>query len=265
MKIAITSMGPTLDDRVEARFGRCPYFVIIDTESMRFEAIENPNTALGGGAGIQSAQLMAEKDVRAILTGNCGPNAFQVFRAAGVEVIVGMSGLVRDVVDRFKRGEFSTTAEANVPSHFGMGASSPVSGQGMGGMGSGRGMGGGRGMGRGMGMGMGRMPEAGSPVHPPVSPEEDLESLRAQTRALEEQLKLIHDRIAGSTDPNFSPKLIAVVDLMKCTGCGLCVDPCPTRAITINEQAEILASRCNGCALCLAACPEDALSIRARR
>jgi len=117
-------------------------------------------------------------------------------------------------------------------------------------------------MGRGMGMGI--MPGAESTAHSPVSPEEDLESLRARTRALEEQLKLILDRLAGSADPNSAPKLIAVVDLMKCTGCGLCVDPCPTRAITINEQAEILASRCSGCALCLAACPEDALSIRTR-
>ena len=119
--------------------------------------------------------------------------------------------------------------------------------------------------GMGSGRGMGRIPGGERTVNPPVSPEEDLESLRARTRALEEQLKMIHDRLAGSGDAPTAPGLIAVVDLMKCTGCGLCVDPCPTRAITINEQAEILASRCNGCALCLTACPEDALSIRARR
>ena len=79
MKIAVTSTGPGLDDNVEARFGRCPYFLIIDIDTMQLEAIENPNTALGGGAGIQSAQLMSEKGVTTVLTGNRGPNAFNVF------------------------------------------------------------------------------------------------------------------------------------------------------------------------------------------
>jgi predicted Fe-Mo cluster-binding NifX family protein len=67
MKIAVTSTGSTLDDNVEARFGRCAHFVIIDTDTMQYEAIENPNIALGGGAGIQSAQLMSEKGVTTVL------------------------------------------------------------------------------------------------------------------------------------------------------------------------------------------------------
>ena len=76
MKIAVTSTGPTLDDSVEARFGRCAYFLVVDTDTMQCEPIENPNIALGGGAGIQSAQLMSEKGVTTVLTGHCGPNAF---------------------------------------------------------------------------------------------------------------------------------------------------------------------------------------------
>ncbi|HPQ41169.1 MAG TPA: NifB/NifX family molybdenum-iron cluster-binding protein, partial [bacterium] len=74
MKIAVTSTGTTLDDRVDPRFGRCPYFLVIDTETLEAETLENPNVALGGGAGIQSAQAMAQRDVKAVLTGNCGPN-----------------------------------------------------------------------------------------------------------------------------------------------------------------------------------------------
>ena len=98
MKIAITSTGATLDDQVEARFGRCPCFLIVDTDSMALEAIENPNVAAGGGAGVQSAQLMADKGVKTVLTGNCGPNAFQVFGAAGIQVIVGVSGSLDSVI-----------------------------------------------------------------------------------------------------------------------------------------------------------------------
>ncbi|MEA1935208.1 MAG: NifB/NifX family molybdenum-iron cluster-binding protein [Thermodesulfobacteriota bacterium] len=172
MKVAVTSMGPSLDDQVEARFGRCPYFLIIDPETMEFEALENPNIAVGGGAGIQSAQLMAERGIQIVLTGNCGPNAFQTFGAAGVQVIVGVSGPVRQAVEQFKAGAFTEAGQASVESHFGVGAGAPgyqtvppQSGYGAGmgggrgtGMGRGMGMGGGQGtgMGRGMGMGGGR-------------------------------------------------------------------------------------------------------------
>ena len=166
MKIAVTSTGPSLDDNVEARFGRCAYFLIIDTDTMQYEAIENPNIALGGGAGIQSAQLMSEKGVTTVLTGNCGPNAFNVFGQAGIQVIVGVSGVVRNAVEQFKTGTFSSASGPNVASHFGMGAATsgptatkqPITGP----MGQGQGaamdlgMGGGRGMGRGKGRGMGR-------------------------------------------------------------------------------------------------------------
>ena len=166
MKIAVTSTGPSLDDNVEARFGRCAYFLIIDTDTMQYEAIENPNIALGGGAGIQSAQLMSEKGVTTVLTGNCGPNAFNVFGQAGIQVIVGVSGIVRDTVEQFKTGAFSSASGPNVASHFGMNTATsgpqatnqPITspmGQGQGAA-MGLGMGGGRGMGRGKGRGMGR-------------------------------------------------------------------------------------------------------------
>jgi len=162
MRIAITASGSTLDADLDPRFGRCAYFLIVDTETLAFEAVENPNVALGGGAGIQSAQLMAGKDVKFVLTGNCGPNAHETLSAAGIAVILGCSGTARDVVERFKAGQFDIATEANVADHAGMAdAPSPSAGQRMVGdePGMGRGLGaggGGRGMGRGMGKGMGR-------------------------------------------------------------------------------------------------------------
>ncbi|HUU19461.1 MAG TPA: NifB/NifX family molybdenum-iron cluster-binding protein [Sedimentisphaerales bacterium] len=155
MKIAVTSTGPTLDDNVEARFGRCPYFLIIDTDTMQYEAIENPNIALGGGAGIQSAQLMSEKGVIAVLTGNCGPNAFNVFDQAGIQIIVNVTGPVRNAVEQFKAGTFSSASGPNVASHFGMNVATGQTTTGSMGQGGGMGLGtgGGRGMVRSDGMG----------------------------------------------------------------------------------------------------------------
>lgn len=183
MRIAVTSTGPTLDDTVEERFGRCPYFLIIDPDTLEFEPFENPNIALGGGAGIQSAQLMANKGVSVVLTGNCGPNAFQTFGAAGVQVITGVSGQVRQAIEQYKSGALSSTAGPNVQSHFGMGMG--------GGMGRGRGMGMSRG--RGMGGGMSGTAWGGSsqPKSVPLSKEEELKKLKDQANELHKQIEAI--------------------------------------------------------------------------
>ena len=144
MKVAVSSSGRDLDAQLDPRFGRCSYFLIIDTQDMSFEVFENENAALGGGAGIQSAQFVASKGAKALITGNCGPNAMQTFSAAGIQVYVGQSGSAKDIVDKYKNGELTPTSQANASPHAGMGGM---------GMGRGKGMGRGRGMGQGGGMG----------------------------------------------------------------------------------------------------------------
>ncbi|MBW2595312.1 MAG: DUF5320 family protein [Deltaproteobacteria bacterium] len=191
MKIAVTATGPSLDDQVEARFGRTPYYLFIDSETMKFEAIQNPNVAAGGGAGIQSAQLMVDHGVKYVLTGNCGPNASQVFGAAGIQVVVGVTGIIRQAIEQFKAGTFVASSQPNVASHFGMGG-----GRGMG-MGGGRGMGGGgQGMGRGMGAGQTSGPGIFSPQGE-VTDEEGLDVLKEQARILQEQLNHIERQIGA--------------------------------------------------------------------
>jgi predicted Fe-Mo cluster-binding NifX family protein len=146
MRIAITSVGKELDSNLDPRFGRCSYFLVIETDDLSFEVFENENAALGGGAGIQSAQFVASKGAQAVITGNCGPNALQTFTAAGVQVYVGQAGPIKDIVNKYKNGELTPTTEANAPLHAGAGGM---------GMGRGKGMGRGREMGGGGGGGMG--------------------------------------------------------------------------------------------------------------
>lgn len=187
MQIAITTVGPSLDDQVEARFGRAPYYLFVDTETMKFEAVQNPNVAAGGGAGIQSAQLMSDHGVKVVLTGNCGPNAFQVFGASGIEVIVGVSGIARQAVERFKTGVFTVSNQPNVKSHFGMGG-----GRGMG-MGGGRGIG--MGGGRGMGMAGGKLGFPGVAPQSEIQGKDDVNALKEEARLLEERLQDIKRRL----------------------------------------------------------------------
>ncbi|MBW1695842.1 MAG: NifB/NifX family molybdenum-iron cluster-binding protein [Deltaproteobacteria bacterium] len=119
MKIAVSAAGKDLEAAVDPRFGRCAVFLIVDTEDMSFEVFPNDSRTLGGGAGIQSAQFISSKGTEVVITGNCGPNAMRTLSAAGIKVILGQDGTVREAIEKFKKGELKFSAEPNVPPHFG--------------------------------------------------------------------------------------------------------------------------------------------------
>jgi len=120
MKVIVSSQGDTLDSQVDPRFGRSQYFIVVDVDTLDFSVINNSNVNASGGAGIQAGQLAAENQVKSVLTGNVGPNAFQTLQAAGIEVITGVSGTVKEAVERYKKGEFKSTQKPSVTSKFGV-------------------------------------------------------------------------------------------------------------------------------------------------
>jgi predicted Fe-Mo cluster-binding NifX family protein len=120
MKICLTARGDNLDAQLDPRFGRCEYFIFVDPDTFEFEAVRNPNTDGAGGVGIKSSQLVANKDVQAVITGNVGPNAFQVLSATGIEVITELSGTVREAIERYKKGEVKPAQTPNVETKFGL-------------------------------------------------------------------------------------------------------------------------------------------------
>jgi len=121
MKIAITSTGKTLESEVDPRFGRAACFIIIDTETMEFEPVENANIAVGGGAGVSSAKAVLDAGAQAVLTGNCGPNAERTLTAAGIKIYTGVSGKASEAIELFKSGKLTEASGPNVQSHFGTG------------------------------------------------------------------------------------------------------------------------------------------------
>jgi predicted Fe-Mo cluster-binding NifX family protein len=119
MKIAVSANGKNLDAPLDTRFGRTAYFVIVDPDTLAFEAVENRQSLnLPQGAGIQAAKTVLQHEAGAVITGNCGPKAFKVLEAAGVKVYVGAAGPVRDIVDQFKNGELSESHGPNVEGHW---------------------------------------------------------------------------------------------------------------------------------------------------
>ncbi|MBN1960102.1 MAG: NifB/NifX family molybdenum-iron cluster-binding protein [Deltaproteobacteria bacterium] len=120
MKIAVTATAPTLDATIDPRFGRCSYFIIIETNDMSFEAIENTSVSSSGGAGIQAAQTIAIKGAKLLITGNIGPNAYKTLNAANIDVIASCNGIVSEAIANYQAGVLKATTSANVESHAGI-------------------------------------------------------------------------------------------------------------------------------------------------
>jgi len=117
MKIAVSSKEKSLISEVSDVFGRSPYFIIVeieDGEIKRTEIIENKSTEQMSGAGISAAQLMAEKNVNAVITGNVGPRAFDVLNQFNIGIYVG-DGMIKKVLQEFIDGKLKKTKEGKCP------------------------------------------------------------------------------------------------------------------------------------------------------
>ncbi len=162
MKVVVSSQGESLDALASPVFGRCPTYLFVDTATMEFEALPNPAVSQGGGAGIQAAQFVVNEGAQAVLTGNLGPNAFDVLQAAGVPSYLAIEGTVRQAVEAYNAGQLEPLAGANVAAHAGMGR----------------------------GRGLGRGPQATTPGQPRIqaSSKSELAELRETLKGLRQQL-----------------------------------------------------------------------------
>lgn len=151
MIVAVSANGEGLEAPISPIFGRCPVYVIVDTDTWAARSLPNPAASASGGAGIQAAQFVIDQCVQALVAGNVGPNAMQVLQASGIAVYTYAGGTVQEAVEALLAGDLARTTQATTGIHAGM----P-------GMGAGRrGAGGGGGAGRGGGIGGGRGGRAG--------------------------------------------------------------------------------------------------------
>lgn len=183
--VAATVAGG-LEDQVSQVFGRTPTFTVVEVEDgkiSRASVIPNPYGNVPSGAGIQAAQLVAEKSPRAAFAGDFGPNVAGVLSQAGIEMIPVSGITVRQAVEQYLSGRLAPMSGAYAGPGFG-----PGMGRGMG-----RGMGYGAGMGRGMGRGMGGFGTwgfgpGGYPPQAGFASPEDVTALRERIGRLEAEL-----------------------------------------------------------------------------
>lgn len=120
MKICVTSKGKNLDSGVDPSFGRCAYFVIVDSESGSVESFENEGLDAAGGAGIRAAEAVANLGAEALLTGAVGPNAFSILSEVGIAVWVGVNGTVEESYREYLEGRLESISAPNASVHEGM-------------------------------------------------------------------------------------------------------------------------------------------------
>ena len=119
MKVAVSSVGETLDSAVDPRFGRAAQFVLVDTDTGEHTLISNAqNLHAAQGAGIQAAETVSRHGAEYVMTGHCGPKAFRALNAAGIKVVSGIEGTVAEAVDRLKNGEVKPSDDADVEGHW---------------------------------------------------------------------------------------------------------------------------------------------------
>ncbi len=124
MKICIATTTGGLEDQVAPVFGRCQKFTIVEAENneiINTEVIENPSCSAAGGAGIQTAQMIANTGCNAVIAGNYGPNAFPILSQSGVKAITAQGVTVKDAVFRYLNGELNPVTQATAPRYGGMG------------------------------------------------------------------------------------------------------------------------------------------------
>ncbi len=119
MKIAISTEKDTIDSLIDQRFGRCKYFLIIDTDKNELiEAVENQGAIQGHGAGIKAAQQIGEQKVDAVITGQLGPNATNVLKQLGIKAFYS-SGIAKDAIDSYSNNKLDEIKEV-ANAHSGM-------------------------------------------------------------------------------------------------------------------------------------------------
>ena len=192
MKIAVSATEGTIDSQVDPRFGRCGYYIFIDTESGDVEVQENRARISGSGAGIQAAQFIVEQGADGVISGHLGPNAYQVLNAAGLKLYQASGLSVQEAVDALKAGTLTELGDATGPSHMGLG----------------------RGTGRGMGMGMARSrvglnrqavtppaAESSEPTAPTSAPSsDDAMSEEDELAALKQEVSELRQAVASLLD-----------------------------------------------------------------
>ncbi|RKD34260.1 NifB/NifX family molybdenum-iron cluster-binding protein [Thermohalobacter berrensis] len=119
MKICLSSTGKGIESKLDIRFGRCQYFVIVDTETNEAKAIYNKGADSPQGAGVTAADTVLEQGVDVVITGNVGPNAMKLLSKGDIEIYKGTENSLKDNIEKFKEKSLNKITKS-VKAHSGL-------------------------------------------------------------------------------------------------------------------------------------------------
>ena len=105
MKIGISASGKNIDSLLDKRFGRCDYFQIHDTNNGEIKILENKGKSASGGAGIAASNQLIDENVDVVITGNLGPNAFELIEKEGIKAYKCEEIAVSKALEKYNNGE----------------------------------------------------------------------------------------------------------------------------------------------------------------
>ena len=117
MKIVFTTSGTDINAPLDSRFGRSPRFLVYDMDNATFEVVDNQHLSASHGAGIQAAQTVVDTGAEAVITGHCGPKAFRVLQAGGIEIFHTDATTVAEALAAYREGRLNSASTANRRGH----------------------------------------------------------------------------------------------------------------------------------------------------
>ena len=240
MKIILTTTSPSIDSEIDPRFGRGAYLLVVDTETLEWQAHPNPGVSASGGAGTMAAQFVANQKAGAVISGDFGPNAYGALQAAGVATYLsGATPHCRARPSSASRQDNSNTSARQHRADITADRMSIAVASGKGGTGK-----------TTVATSLALSLAGGRGSTPPLFLDCDVEAPNAHL--------FLHPDFEEQREVGL---LVPTVDEAKCTHCGKCAEVCQYHAIAVlGQKTLVFPQLCHGCGSCTALCPEKAIS-----
>ena len=119
MKIMISATGKDLESSIDATFGRCHFFLIVDTKTKEVKAIANKVRDRSSGAGITATNIVANEGIDAVITTDIGPPSFEILERDGIKIYQA-KGKINDAIQQLAEGKLPEITKPTVQKYTGL-------------------------------------------------------------------------------------------------------------------------------------------------
>ena len=119
MKVVISATGKDIESNIDARFGRAPFFLIVDTNTNEEKVMANTSRERESGVGVTVGNIVAREGVDAVITSDIGPIAFETFEQCGIKIYQA-NGKIKDAIQQFVKGKLPEITKSTVSKFDGL-------------------------------------------------------------------------------------------------------------------------------------------------